>query len=90
MANKTKYHYYILVFTSTGCKYVTGVNYSNRETYWEEQEKPLELTKEIAHDISLGLAWNGFNNQVVMSRYEIENQPYNYAQYNCQFIKKEN
>lgn len=86
---KKKHYFYVLVFTSEGPRYVTKVDNVNRVSHWEVDDKPLEFTRENADDMARGLTWNGNHAVVVQSLWEIENHPYNYAGYDCTFVKKE-
>lgn len=88
MANK-KYHYYVLVFTDEGPKYVTSIlphNYAE----WKTEDKPLEMSASWAEDVYTGLCLNFFTAVLIKSRFEITNHPYNYADYNIKFEAKEN
>lgn len=42
MAN-TKYHYYVMVFTSTGPVFVTDIG-EHKTAYWKRTEKPKEFS----------------------------------------------
>lgn len=79
MSNTTrnKYHWYVLVLTAKGPKFVTKLG-EHRIAYWVATDKPLELTKEMANGISIGLTWNGNPAYPVCVNYEIETQPFMY------------
>ncbi len=77
MAKKEQIHYYVLVFTNYGAKYVTGTQ--GRTAYWDGKEAPEEMSKAWAYDIVRGLTLNGYLAQVVVSQWEIETQPYRYT-----------
>ena len=79
MSNTTrnKYHWYILVLTDKGPKFVTKLG-ANRTAYWGATDKPLEVSKEWANDICIGLTWNGYLAYPVCTTYEISSQPYMY------------
>lgn len=84
--SKSKYHYYVLVFTSTGPVYVTRNDYAGRFSEWDREQPPREMSKDTAQDIYLGLMWNGYSCVVVQSQIELDHQPYNYKNY--EFIPK--
>ena len=78
MANKKankKTHYYVLVITEAGVKFVTKINYSDRTAEWDYKEKPIEMSKSEAEDLSLGLNLNGHMAYVVSQKWEIDKQP---------------
>lgn len=84
-----KKHYYILVFTDNGPKYVTDI-LPNKYAEWCDTEKPLEFsTYDSARSICTGLNLNFNLSQVVTSEWVIESQPYNYADFKCQFVERE-
>lgn len=85
---KKQNHWYILVFTNNGPKYVTEIG-SGKTAMWDELGKPKEFTKEWAMDICKGLLLNLFNATVVCHPLEIEHQPYYYESYTCEFKEKE-
>ena len=72
-----KKHYYVLVFTNQGPKYVTGTEYQTAK--WNVKDAPDEFTKSWAEDITLGLNMNGFPAVTVVSPWEIERHPYRYS-----------
>lgn len=82
-------HFYVLVFTEEGPIYVTSLDYITRYAHWERLEKPYEMDKNIASNIVLGLNLNGYLAQVVMSKWEIDNQPYRYSVGKLKFVKEE-
>ena len=86
MANK-KYHYYVLVFTENGPKYVTGIG-DHHTAYWKTEDKPLEMSSSWAEDVYRGLCLNFFTATLVKSLFEIEHHPYNYEDYQITFTKK--
>ena len=77
MAKKQNY-YYVLVLTNEGAKFVTKVNWSNKTAEWNKLEKPLEMSKETAKDLTMGLQLNFNNAFMVCNGYEISCQPYRY------------
>ena len=91
MANKKeKKYYYVLVFTNEGPVYVTKVDNSTRMCYWDKDDKPYEFGSEsYARETALGLSWNGNHSVPVVTTWEKDTQPYNYADYDIKFEKKE-
>ena len=87
MATK-KYHYYVVVFTNAGPKYVTGTG-EHHTAYWDETKAPKEFSKDWANDMVVGLLWNGYNANVIMSPIELERQPYRYEVGHFEFIHNE-
>ena len=76
---KKKWHYYVLVFTEEGPKYVTSIH-THHMAHFDATEKPLDMSAEWAEDIYKGLCLNFFNATLVKSLFEIESQPYNYKE----------
>ena len=91
MATKKKeeMHYYVLVISEEGPKFVTKVNYSNKTAEWNWEEKPLELSKDSAKDLAFGLSVNMNVAYVVSQAWEITSHPYNYYAWNIKWDKKE-
>ena len=87
MANKN--YYYVLVFTNNGPVYVTGLDNLTKTAFWNKEEKPLELGMYKSEDLVFGLNCNFTNAIVVKSKFKIESQPYNYNDFECEFIRKE-
>lgn len=79
MATTKKNHYYVLVMTAEGPKFVTKLG-EGHTAYWEDEGTPLELSKVWAEDMIRGLTWNGFVAFVVNQPWKIESQPYRYAE----------
>ena len=89
MANSKKYHYYVMVMTNEGPKYVTGIG-DHHTAYWNEEKKPMEFSSaSYAEDVYVGLCMNFFTAVLVKSRFEIDHHPYNYADYDLKFEKKD-
>ena len=88
MASGKKYHYYVLVFTNEGPKYVTGIG-DHHTAYWNTEDKPYEMSASYAEDVYTGLCLNFFTAVLIKSRFELDHHPYNYADYRIEFIKKE-
>ena len=85
---KSKYHYYVLVFSSYGPVYVTSIDNSNKYAHWDKDKEPLEFSASYAEDLVMGLNLN-FNYAVLIkSTREITRQPYNYEDYDCIFVEK--
>ena len=78
MAKKQNY-YYTLVMTDDGPVFVTSVDYKEKLAHWEKTEKPLELGKYTAEDLTLGLNLNFHLAFTVCSKFELESQPYLYS-----------
>lgn len=75
---KKKNYYYVLVFTNAGAVYVTGRNNSENVAYWNKEEKPLEMSRNVAEDLVFGLQCNCTNAVMVCNPRPIEAQPYRY------------
>lgn len=88
MANR-KYHYYVLVFSSTGPVYVTSIDHTNKYAHWDKDKAPLEMGAYVAEDLVIGLNCNFTNAVVIKSQIEITGQPYNYEHFDCTFVKIE-
>jgi len=88
MANSKKKWYYVLVFTNNGPKYLTGFGEHNM-AYWDEEKKPLALTKSYAESVVYGLSLNLFQSVVATSLYELEQQPYAYDRFSINWVPKE-
>lgn len=87
--SKTKNRYYVLVFTSEGPKYVTSVEYGSKTARWDELEKPLCFEKMWAENLCIGLIANLYLAQVVVSKWDIEHQPYQYEHGKLKWVEKE-
>lgn len=87
MANK-KYHYYILVLTTKGPVFVTGIP-SRHTAEWDESKVPKEFDKEYAQDIVLGLSCNGYTAFMVQMKWEINSQPYFYDKGHFEWVWNE-
>lgn len=78
MAEK-KNHWYIMVLTPTGPKFVTEVNYyPHKNAHWDKLGKPLEMSKSEAQDVALGLCLNLHLAYAVCQPFQIDHQPYFY------------
>ena len=77
MAKKQNF-YYVMVMTDNGPAFVTEVDRINKVAMWNKTEKPLELSKYWAEDLTLGLNLNWHLAYTICSKFELENQPYLY------------
>ena len=85
---KSKYKYYVMVFTNEGPKYVTSINWSDKMAEWDTSEKPLEMNAATAEDIYRGLCLNFHYAVLIKSLIEITSHPYRYNEFEIQFKKK--
>lgn len=76
MAKKTNY-YYVLVLTKTGPVFVTGEG-DHHMAYWDRSKPPMELSRDYAKDMVIGLNLNGHMAFTVVMPFELETQPYCY------------
>jgi hypothetical protein len=54
--SKKKFYYYVLVFTSEGPMFVTGLDYQTKNATWDYKKQPYVFKdQQIADDIVLGL-----------------------------------
>lgn len=78
MAQK-KNHWYIMVLTNEGPKFVTKAEYyPTKICEWDKNGTPLEMTKEAAQEITVGLCLNFHLAYAVCQPFEIDHQPYFY------------
>jgi len=77
MAKKQNF-YYVMVMSQTGPVFVTYVDRLNKLAQWNKNEKPLEMGKYWAEDLTLGLNLNFNLAFTVCSKFELDNQPYLY------------
>ena len=82
-----QYYYYILVFTNDGPIFVTNVEYSPKQAMWNKEQKPLEMSKEAARDVSLGLLLNFYQAYVIESPIEITSQIYLYKEGHFEWVE---
>jgi hypothetical protein len=87
MAKSNKYHYYVMVFTSEGPKYVTNI-LPGHTAEWKVEDKPMEMSARYAEDVYVGLCLNLHASVLVKSRFEITHHPYNYDEYSIKFEKR--
>lgn len=78
MAKKQNF-YYVLVFTNDGPVFVTSIDRASKTAHWNKNEAPLELGKYGAEDLTLGLNLNFIFAVTVVSKVELETQPYLYS-----------
>lgn len=83
-----KNHYYVLVFTNEGPKYVTGTG-EHHMAYWNELGEPKEFAKSVAEDMVFGLRCNWYQAVLVTTPVELKDQPYNYEDYKIEWKLKE-
>lgn len=86
---KKKNHYYVLVITVEGPKFVTHVNYSDKTAEWDWEKAPLEMSRQCAEDLVFGLNLNLNQAYTVLYPAKIEDQPYNYDMYRIEWKKRE-
>ena len=84
---KSKYHYYVLVITNEGPKYVTEI-LENNWCKWNEEDAPYEMSASFAEDVYIGLCANLNYALLIKSRVKISHHPYRYEEFNLKFIKK--
>ena len=82
---KKKNHWYVLVMTDEGPKFVTKINHSDKTAEWDVNEKPLEMSDSVAKDLAFGLMCNFFTAFPVCLPIEWESHPYNYAEYHIEW-----
>lgn len=85
---KSKNHWYVLVCTPEGAKYVTGIG-EHHTVYWDKDKAPKEFSKEYALDLAKGLCWNCFHAVAVCSEWEREHQPYAYYRGHFEWVNDE-
>lgn len=86
MATKKKIHYYVLVMTDNGPKFVTDTKGS--DAYWNIDDKPLEMDKSYAEEVARGLTLNWHLAFVVAQPWEIESHPYNYQNWKIEWKER--
>ena len=88
MANTTKNHYYVLVLTMEGAMFVTGTE-GHKTALWDRMGTPMEFSKEYANDMAIGLTWNGSTAFVVVSKFELDVQPFLYSKGHFEWVNAE-
>lgn len=89
MAAKEKEYWYVLVITEDGPIFVTKINNADRTAEWNMDEKPLEMTKAKAEDLTTGLNLNFNSSYAVCQPFEITSQPYNYNRWRIEWRENE-
>lgn len=72
MNMKRKYFYYVGVQNNHGLSFVTKIDNTNRQCFWNTEQKPLSLSLSIATDIAEGLMMNFHTAVVIKSFFELE------------------
>lgn len=75
---KKKNFYYVMVFTNSGPVFVTAIHYSNKTAEWNKLDKPLEMSKSEAEDLTFGLMVNFNTAFTIVSPIKYNTQPYRY------------
>ena len=88
MAKKQNW-YYVLVMTDDGPVFVTSIEYSTKYAHWKKDEKPMELDKSRAEDLTLGLNLNFHTAFMVCSKFELDTQPYRYSDWHIEWKENE-
>lgn len=71
---KRNRNFYILVHDGNKLIFVTELDNSIKNVYWNYKQPPLKLAQSYAEDIVEGLSINGYRAFVFESLYPIENQ----------------
>lgn len=88
MASK-KNHYYVMVITDEGPKFVTKVNHSNKTAEWNTEDEPLEMGKYQAEDLVMGLNLNFIQAYLICHPITIDAHPYRYSAYHIKWEENE-
>ena len=88
MANNKKNHWYVLVMSDNGPVFVTSVEYSPKVAHWDKDKAPMELDKYRAEDLTLGLNLNFHTAFAVCSKFELDQQPYNYKDWQIEWKER--
>ena len=83
-----KNYYYVLVCTTEGPKFVTGIG-EHYVAFWNCEKTPYNMSKSYAEDVVNGLMWNGYLAYLVCSSIKINSHPYNYEKYDIEWKEKE-
>lgn len=86
---KPKNHYYVLVLTEEGPKFVTKLDHTTRYAIYDKLEKPLEMSKGQAEDIALGLNLHLITAFPITVKWEITSQPYYYEKGHFEWVRDE-
>lgn len=77
MAKSTN-HWYVLVLTEEGAKFVTELG-EHHTAHFKDDGQPKEFSKEMALDIANGLTWNAIPAYCVCTAHVLDyGQPYMY------------
>ena len=74
---KNTNHHYVLVLTSEGPIFVTGIG-EGKTAFWDKAEAPKEFNSSYAENLAFGLMVNGYMAYHIVSRIEFDTQPYRY------------
>ena len=85
---KKKNYWYVIVMTDEGPKFVTSLG-DHHTAYWDEKEKPYEMSETWAKDVATGLMVNFFTAFPVCAPVEIDHQPYRYEKYHIEWKENE-
>lgn len=80
--------WYVIVLTGEGPRFVTDVQYTPKVAKWDKTEKPYEMGEAWAHDLVMGLMWNGYSAYPVCTQFPIETQPYDYREGHFEWVWK--
>lgn len=86
---KKKNYWYVMVMSDGGPVFVTKINYGDRTAEWNKLEKPLEMDKDRAQDLALGLNLNFHTAYAVCQPFELVTQPYRYEEWEIEWKEKE-
>lgn len=86
---KKKNCWYVMVMSDGGPAFVTKINYGDRTAEWNKLEKPLEMDKDRAQDLTLGLNLNFHTAYAVCQPFELDTQPYRYVDWEIEWKKRE-
>ena len=86
---KKKNYWYVLVMSNDGPVFVTKINYGDRTAEWNKLEKPLEMDKDRAQELTLGLNLNLNISFAVCQPFELDSQPYRYDAYHIEWKENE-
>ena len=89
MANKKNY-WYVVVMSDDGPIFVTGISNLNKMAFWNKNEKPLEMSKELAQSLATGLMLNFHFALPVCNTFELTEQCYNYNYGHFVWTKNDN
>ena len=72
-----KNYWYVMVLTPTGPTFVTGIEPRNSARF-DKSAKPLELSRDMAQQVALGLCVNCHLAYAVCQPFQVDHQPYFY------------